>query len=316
MLLGVGMEATRRDAPFNLQPSKRAMTTPTSENPYLNQPYETPVTSWLQSLASGVAFAFLLGQKNKSTGKPTLSSFLLGASAAHLLPRLRLWYATHQRRTQLTVMANKKRQARDTRRDAMRSSILMSDLQAEGAICRLMAHELLEKMRNKSLTCEEVVRAFCSRALRLGEITGAVTDELYEEAIQRAIKVDAIRNQPHHDVNTEPPLLGLPFSTKDQINIKGYDSTAGAQVRVFAPANEDAVVVALLREAGAIPFVKTNVPQSLMITESYNKIFGRARNPWNLDRTPGGSSGGEGAILGMDASPLGIGTDIGGSIRT
>ena len=83
------------------------------------------------------------------------------------------------------------------------------------------------------------------------------------------------------------------------------------QVRVFSPAKSDAAVVALLKEAGGIPFVKTNVPQSLLITESTNKIFGRALNPWDLTRTPGGSSGGEGAMLGMDASPLGIGTDIG-----
>ncbi len=78
---------------------------------------------------------------------------------------------------------------------------------------------------------------------------------------------------------------------------------------------DDGVYVRLLREAGFIPFARTNVPQSLMVPETDNAIFGRTDNPWDAARTPGGSSGGEGAILGSGCSVVGLGTDIGGSSR-
>jgi hypothetical protein len=285
-------------------------------NPYLSTPFESSEPSWYESIASGVAVAALL---RLLRGGPRPSSTPLAvvvASLLHVVPRIRNWTATKERRASLHEMSASKLKLRNERRESMRADVAMSDFAAENEICRLLAHELLAKMRTGELTCERILRAFCSRALRLGERTEAVTDELYDEAIARALEVDLIRQAPGHDVTKEPPLLGLPVSFKDQINVKGYDSTAGVQVRVFSPATEDAAVVALLREAGAIPFVKTNVPQSLMITESHNRIFGRALNPWNLKRTPGGSSGGEGAMVAMDASPLGVGTDIGGSIRT
>jgi fatty acid amide hydrolase len=285
-------------------------------NSYLGTPYAPPlpVPSIFSSITSGGLIALLFQYYSGQTLALTTTSVVSTALIA-TFPRLLLWSATKKRRDNLRSMAAAKLKQRDARRNTLRP-IVMKDLSAEASICQLMAHELLDKMRSKELSCESVVRAFCSRALRLGEITGSVTDELYDEALARALEIDTMRNSPSHDVDKEPPLLGLPFSVKDQINVKGYDSTAGAQVRVFAPAEEDAAVVALLREAGAIPFVKSNIPQSLLITESVNNIFGRALNPWDLKRTPGGSSGGEGAILGMDASPLGIGTDIGGSIRT
>ncbi|KAG6847006.1 hypothetical protein H0H93_010637, partial [Arthromyces matolae] len=80
-------------------------------------------------------------------------------------------------------------------------------------------------------------------------------------------------------------------------------------------AESDCVLVELLYECGAVPFVRTNVPQTLMWGETYNHVFGRTTNPYNRKLTPGGSSGGEGALLAMKGSPLGVGTDIGGSLR-
>lgn len=71
----------------------------------------------------------------------------------------------------------------------------------------------------------------------------------------------------------------------------------------------------LLRDAGAIPFVRSNVPQALMLPETDNNVWGRTSNPWDVSRSVGGSSGGEGGLIAFGASPLGIGTDIGGSIR-
>ncbi|KAK7688079.1 hypothetical protein QCA50_008449 [Cerrena zonata] len=80
-------------------------------------------------------------------------------------------------------------------------------------------------------------------------------------------------------------------------------------------AKYDCVLVEILYELGAVPFVRTNVPQTLIWGETSNHVFGRTTNPWNRYMTPGGSSGGEGALLALKGSPLGVGTDIGGSVR-
>ena len=102
---------------------------------------------------------------------------------------------------------------------------------------------------------------------------------------------------------------------KDCIDQKGADSTCGAASRVLAPSAEDGLVVRLLREAGALPFVRSNVPQLLMMPDSENFIFGRTNNPYCAKRGPGGSSGGEAALVAAGCSIMGVGSDIGGSIR-
>jgi len=97
--------------------------------------------------------------------------------------------------------------------------------------------------------------------------------------------------------------------------MKGLDATFGLASRCFQPQDEDAVLIGLLKKNGAIPFVKSSGPQMMMTIETMNHIWGRAKNPWNPERTVGGSSGGEGGLLAARCSPLGIGTDIGGSVR-
>ena len=110
-------------------------------------------------------------------------------------------------------------------------------------------------------------------------------------------------------------LHGMPISIKENIDLLGLDSTMGLRHRQGKPATADAVTVRLLREQGAIPIGKTNVPQLLLAQESENVIWGITHNPWHLGRSPGGSSGGEAAAIASGQSPWGIGTDIGGSIR-
>ena len=97
--------------------------------------------------------------------------------------------------------------------------------------------------------------------------------------------------------------------------MQGMPSTFGLQSQASLRADVDEVHVARLRAAGAIPMAKTNVAQALFFYESDNPVYGRTLNPWNADRTPGGSSGGEAALIATGASPLGLGTDIGGSVR-
>ena len=84
---------------------------------------------------------------------------------------------------------------------------------------------------------------------------------------------------------------------------------------MFQPQTEDSAVIEVLKKHGAIPFVKSNGPQMMMTIESVNHIWGRSKNPWNPERTVGGSSGGEAGLIASRCSPLGFGTDIGGSVR-
>lgn len=107
------------------------------------------------------------------------------------------------------------------------------------------------------------------------------------------------------------PLHGLPISLKDNINVQGVDSTVGMAVHVGDPAKADAVLVDVLAEAGAVFYVKTNVPTAMMIAETVNNVFGRTLNPRNRQTTSGGSSGGESALIVMKGSPVGVGSDIG-----
>jgi len=144
----------------------------------------------------------------------------------------------------------------------------------------------------------------------------ATTEELFESAIKRARAIDHIRRNKSHDVKKEPPLLGLPISVKDQYDMEGCYSDMGLGTRLLkGPSSSDGLLCKILKNAGAIFFTRTNVPQALLVAESNNSIWGEAKNPHDLNRTPGGSSGGEGALIASLGSPVGLGTDIGGSIR-
>lgn len=157
----------------------------------------------------------------------------------------------------------------------------------------------------------ELVKALLERADRVDSQVGAFVQRFDGEALAAAARADDARARGE----SLGPLHGLPVTVKENIAIAGTDSTLGLRSRQGRPAAEDAVVVRLLREAGAILLGKTNVPQTLLSFECTNFVFGTTKNPWNVDRVPGGSSGGEAAALASGCSVLGIGTDIGGSIR-
>jgi amidase len=111
------------------------------------------------------------------------------------------------------------------------------------------------------------------------------------------------------------PLLGVPTTVKEAFNVAGLPTTWGyPQFRDFIP-QEDAVVVTRLKRAGAVIFGKTNVPRGLGDFQSYNTLYGTTNNPWDLTRSPGGSSGGSAAALAAGFGALSIGSDIGGSLR-
>ncbi|KLO20289.1 general amidase [Schizopora paradoxa] len=171
---------------------------------------------------------------------------------------------------------------------------------------------LLAKLASVEWSAVEVVTAFYKRAIVAHQVVNCLTEIFVERALARAQELDA-----HLAKTGKPigPLHGLPISLKDQIRMKGLETTMGYASWIGDYSDHDSVLVTLLYEAGANPFVRSNVPQTLMWPETYNHIFGRTVNPYNRKLTSGGSSGGEGALISMKGSPLGVGSDIGGSIR-
>ncbi|KAI0033140.1 general amidase [Vararia minispora EC-137] len=171
---------------------------------------------------------------------------------------------------------------------------------------------LLKKLASGEWSSTEVTTAFYKRAIIAHQAVNPLTEIFVEKALARAKWCD---DQLKANGRPVGPLHGLPISLKDQLKIKGLETSMGYVGWLGRPAEEDSVLTEILYEAGAVPFVKTNVPQTLMWGETYNNIFGRTLNPYNRNLTCGGSSGGEGALIAMKGSPLGIGSDIGGSIR-
>ncbi|NWV48494.1 FAAH1 hydrolase, partial [Daphoenositta chrysoptera] len=174
------------------------------------------------------------------------------------------------------------------------------------SILSLPLPELSRKLRDGSLPPDHVFYAYVGKALQIATETNCITEFLQESETQvRKAKL----------MEKEGLLYGVPVSIKDSIDCQGHDSTLGFIKNLNKPAAEDSVVVQVLKRQGAIPFVKTNVPQSLISYDCKNLIFGQTCNPLLYTRTPGGSSGGEGALVGGGGSILGIGTDVGGSLR-
>lgn len=180
------------------------------------------------------------------------------------------------------------------------------------------ATSLAEKIRTKQVTSVQVLEAFIRRAEEVNPVFNCVVDKRYEEAFKTATEADALvasgKYTPEELLKTKP-FLGVPISTKDCIAVKDFLYTAGLYARKGVRAKEDSDAMGLMRKAGAIPFCLTNVSEMCMWWESSNTVHGRTRNPYDTNRIVGGSSGGEGCIQALAASPFGLGSDIGGSIR-
>lgn len=175
------------------------------------------------------------------------------------------------------------------------------------------ATDLVQLMIKGELTSAAVVTAFCKRAAIAHQATNCLTEIMFDEALARAHECDAYLKDHGRPIG---PLHGLPISLKDSFNVKGVQSTIGYVSFIsHPPASTNSAVVDILFAAGAVFYVKTNLPQTMMTADSHNNIFGRTLNPHNLSRTAGGSTGGEGALLAMKGSVLGVATDIAGSNR-
>ncbi|MBF0118316.1 MAG: amidase [Desulfobacterales bacterium] len=177
----------------------------------------------------------------------------------------------------------------------------------------LSATRLADMIRKREVRSIEVVEAYIKQIEKVNPIINAVVCTRFDEALKEAKSADEAIMKESQD--SLPPLLGVPCTIKESFSFKGMPNTSGLVSRKGVVANKDAVTVERLRRAGAIPLGVTNVSELCMWMESNNYVYGRTNNPYDQTRIVGGSSGGEGAIIGAGASPFGLGSDIGGSIR-
>jgi amidase len=173
------------------------------------------------------------------------------------------------------------------------------------------ASQLARSVRNREISSEELVSAYLDRIEAANPKINAVVQLRAEAALEEARGYDAALAKGE----IKGPLHGLPMTVKDSLETAGLISTSGTLTRAnFVPA-QDATPVARMRAAGAIVLGKTNLPELLMGVESDNLVYGRTNNPYDFDRTCGGSSGGEAAAQAAGFSAIGLGSDTGGSIR-
>ncbi len=176
----------------------------------------------------------------------------------------------------------------------------------------LSAQDLHQKVAAKEVSPTEVLEAHISRIEQVNPALNAMVEDDFVRARKLAHEQT---EQVARDSSNLPPLFGVPFTVKEMFAYQGMKRTGGSIHHKNDVMDWDATIVARMKQAGAIPMGTTNVPELGFWFECFNPVYGRTNNPYDLGRTCGGSSGGEGALLGAGATPLGLGSDIGGSIR-
>lgn len=175
----------------------------------------------------------------------------------------------------------------------------------------LSTRKLTQFIKEKKVSCVEIMRAYLDRIAQVNPILNAIIQPLDPE---KALKYARIADEKIAKKEIIGPLHGIPITVKDCCKIKDFVVSKGSNGYHFV-STEDATVVTRLKTAGAIVLGITNVPEFNIAYETDNDRYGRTVNPYDLNRTPGGSSGGEAAIIAAGGSVLGLGTDGGGSIR-
>jgi amidase len=173
------------------------------------------------------------------------------------------------------------------------------------------ATTLLAALKSGEISSSELLEHFISRVEAINPKVNAVVVRDYERAMARAKALDEARARG----DATGPLHGLPMTIKESFHLEGTPTTFGYAAFKDNIATRNAAAVERLLAAGAVIFGKTNVPPGLMDGQSWNEVYGRTNNPWNLGRTPGGSSGGSAAALAAGLTGLEFGSDIASSIR-
>lgn len=180
------------------------------------------------------------------------------------------------------------------------------------------AMQLARMIRRKEVSSVEVVQAYIDRIQEINPVINAVVRDRFSAALQEASQVDRLIEEEtggEEVLEDRLPLLGVPLTVKEAFALQGMPNSTGLISRKDVISSTDAPTVALLKRAGAIPLGVTNCSELCMWLESHNHLYGITRNPYDFGRIAGGSSGGEGSVLGAGGSVIGIGSDIGGSIR-
>ena len=181
----------------------------------------------------------------------------------------------------------------------------MIDLNRAGAM------EIAAAIRNREVAIVDVVEHFIQKQRKLNPKLNAVVENCWDSAYEEAI----LKDKELESMKEVPPLFGLPVTIKEMFSMDGFRNTLGSVHRRDFIQKYDATIVERLKKAGAIVLGSTNVPELGFWYECENPVYGWTKNPYDLKRTAGGSSGGEGAIIGAGASLFGVGSDVGGSIR-
>ncbi|KAF2737642.1 amidase signature enzyme [Polyplosphaeria fusca] len=175
----------------------------------------------------------------------------------------------------------------------------------ERSILSRPVQDLVQDVHKQITSPVDILRTYAKVAVEAHKKTNCVTEILFPEAEEWAEK----------EINLKGPLAGIPVSLKDSIQVKGFDISVGYSRNTGKPYDDDGAIVRILKDAGAVPFVKTNLPTTLLSFESTNDVWGRCTNPHNDKYSPGGSTGGESALLAFGGSRIGIGSDVAGSVR-
>lgn len=178
-------------------------------------------------------------------------------------------------------------------------------------ICFMAACEMVDKIKTQELTSQEITEIIIERIEKINPIINAYCTPTFELAREMSKKADE-RVKKNEKI---PPLNGIPTSIKDLVQVKGVRTTFGSKIFENYIPQEDAIVVKRLKDAGCVILGKTNTPEFGFKGVTDNLIFGTTPNPWNLDKTSGGSSGGAAASVVCGMGPLAQGSDGGGSIR-
>ena len=184
-------------------------------------------------------------------------------------------------------------------------------LENTDSILDMDATGLAEKIRNSEITSLEATNTYIEHLQKINPQLNCLVEERFEEARKEAREADRLLQAG----NAAGRLWGVPISMKDSFDVAGMRTTGGLMHRRDLVQEKDAQVVASLKKEGAIILGKTNTPILCFYQETDSKLHGRCNNPWDVNRTTGGSSGGEGALIAAGGAAVGLGSDIGGSIR-
>jgi len=181
---------------------------------------------------------------------------------------------------------------------------------SDAELCYLTAAQAIERFTDGSLSPVELMRAMQRRADAVEAGINAFTESWFDDALAAARAAED-----RYRKGTQRPLEGIPLAVKDEFRLAGRRRTSGSLVYRNRVDDENDVIIQRLLDAGAIAHAKTTTPEFCLLGSCHSRLWGVTRNPWNLDITCGGSSGGSGAALAAGTTTLATGTDIGGSIR-